>query len=241
MFGISIAITILAFVIILLTVLIIVFSGKNNKNSNISEWSYQRYAKFYDETVLPDVEFDTKISIIKEMLLERNMTDISEIAEISGCTFYECVLKIMYLENKRLIPNYYINEKAGIIERCSEEDEELIKEYTKYFYYQHLQIDEIVRARTTTTISTFQKSKETVIKDVKYLLEKNLIHGVKYNEVDDKIIYYSLEKHKKEKDFVTINCSHCGAINDVPRNGKCRCSYCNCIIEDTDTEKQLQK
>ena len=70
----------------------------------------------------------------------------------------------------------------------------------------------------------------------KTLYDKDLINGVKLNEVDKEILYYTVEKNKKEKDFISIRCKNCGAINDVNRGNKTRCEYCNTIIEDKTVE-----
>ena len=72
---------------------------------------------------------------------------------------------------------------------------------------------------------------KTVINELSYLDDKYLINGLNIDKVDNKIIYYTLEKHKKEKDYISINCNNCGALNDVPRNGKSRCIYCKSIVE----------
>ena len=37
---------------------------------------------------------------------------------------------------------------------------------------------------------------------------------------------------KKVRDYITINCPNCGALNDVNRGSKVRCEYCETIIED---------
>lgn len=53
--------------------------------------------------------------------------DIDKIAKAAGCNYDDCLLKIDYLKNKRVIGNLYIDTKNGIINDCSEEDEELLK------------------------------------------------------------------------------------------------------------------
>ena len=67
--------------------------------------------------------------------------DIEIIAKESNCTLEECVMKIRYLKNKRLIGDYYIDINTKKIRQCSERDEKLLEEYSKFLYYQHLQID----------------------------------------------------------------------------------------------------
>lgn len=70
-----------------------------------------------------------------------------------------------------------------------------------------------------------------IFEDLCYLDDKGLINGIILNKIDKKIIYYSVEKHKNELDLVSINCSNCGAINDVNKGSKVRCEYCESIIE----------
>ena len=72
---------------------------------------------------------------------------------------------------------------------------------------------------------------EEVIKDLKYLIDKSLITGVSINEIDNKLVYYSVEKHKKDGKVVYIDCPHCGALNEIPIGSKKRCEYCETIIE----------
>ena len=58
-----------------------------------------------------------------------------------------------------------------------------------------------------------------------------MINGIKINEVDKEIIYYTIEK-SKVTDLISVECDNCGAINDVDRGIKTRCKYCNTIIEE---------
>ena len=81
-----------------------------------------------------------------------------------------------------------------------------------------------------TTINTKSKVEEQVYKELKYLYDKELINGLIINDVDRTIKYYSVEKKLKAKDYITMQCKHCGALNDVRRGGKTRCEYCNSII-----------
>ena len=199
---------------------------------NVNEWSYQRYAQFYKKDEIKDAEFEKKINEIKRLILEDKETDLHAIAKISGCTYEEAILKIGYLKNKRVIGDYYVDSAAGIVSMCSEEELASIKKYERFLYGRHAQIDSIA-------IETNQ-SEEKVWNDLKYLDEKKLINGVIFNDVDRKIIYYSLEKKLKEKDYISINCPNCGRLVDIQRGSKDRCPCCDSIIEDDIMEKALE-
>lgn len=62
---------------------------------------------------------------------------------------------------------------------------------------------------------------EECILKIRYLKNKRQI-----NEVDKELVYYTIEKRKKEKDYISISCDNCGALNDVNRGSKVRCAYC---------------
>lgn len=225
---------IIVFVIIILAFYCMKFDSriKNKKNKGkISEWSYQRYARFYGNTLASDENFNKKLDIIYDLIINRGKTDIKEIAKLSSCTYEECILKIKYLKNKRKIGDLYIDSINGIINKCSAADKKMLDKYKKFIYYNHYQIDEIAANMHGATLENMDSIKEKVLKDLLYLDEKGLLNGIIINPIDEKITYYTIEKHKNEKDFITINCSSCGAINDVNRNGKTRCEYCKRIIE----------
>ena len=74
--------------------------------------------------------------------------------------------------------------------------------------------------------------KEKVFEELKYLVDNDLINGVILNEIDETITYYSIEKHKNNKNIVTISCPSCGALNDINIGDKKRCEYCKTILED---------
>jgi hypothetical protein len=202
-------------------------------NSTINEKSYQKYAKFYGEITFLDQEFENKINKIYDLIVKKHKTNIREIANETNCTYEECILKIKYLKNKRIIGDFYIDTINGIIKKCSKEDLDLLNKY-KYFIYgqNRLQINEMALKFPNTTFDNIEEVEDKILEELKYLDSKNLINGLIINEVDKKIIYYSIEKHKKEKDFVSINCNSCGALNEIQRGGKTWCEYCHCIIED---------
>lgn len=222
--------------IFLILGIIIISISKHTKitvrNQTINEKSYQRYGKFYGDLILLDQEFENKINKIYDLVVNQKKTDINEIAYLTNCTYEECILKIKYLKNKRAIDDCYIDTMSGIIKKCSTEDKKLINKYKPFIYGNHYQPNEIALKLQGTTIDNLEKREEEVFEELKYLNEKNLINGIMINEVDKKIIYYSVEKHLKEKEFISINCPSCGALNDIHRGSKDRCEYCNYIIED---------
>lgn len=66
-------------------------------------------------------------------------------------------------------------------------------------------------------------------KDLIYLTDNNLLDGVAYNEVDDKLVYYT--HNPKENVIVLVECPGCGATIKLNKYSKKRCKYCNMIIE----------
>ena len=202
------------------------------EESNINEWSFQRYAKFYGNMVLRDDKFQEKMEKICDLVLKEKINDISLIAKESGCSYDECVLKIRYLKNKRKIGDLYIDHANGILKNCSIEDQSLLDRYSSFLYQHHLQIDEIARRMPHASSLNLEEVTEEVFQDLKHLDELGLINGIILNQVDKKIIYYSIEKHKNEKDIISINCPNCGALNDLNRGSKVRCEYCKTIISE---------
>jgi len=226
-------ITIINVLIIAVCLIIIEIKSK----PKINELSYQKFAKFLGDTELKDKDFKTKVNKISKLILKSKLTDINEIARLSNCTYHECIIKIKYLKNKRIIKDCFVDEVNGVIKPCNERDIKLIKKYSPFIYIQHSQIDEIVKSLPYTTFDNYDEVKEEVMNDLKYLDDRNLVNGINIDFVDEKIIYYTIEKRKKEKDYISINCESCGALNDVPRQGKARCEYCNNILEDKSTIK----
>ena len=203
----------------------------------LSQSSFQKYAKFYDETLPKDVDFHNKMNKIYNMIEIDKKTDIKKIAEKAGCSYEECILKIRYLKNKGKIGNCYIDHKNGEIRKCTEEELKLINKYKPYIYFNHLSLEEIVLRLPGTTNKNREEIEEKVYEEIKQLYEKDLLINMKINDVDKKLIYFTDEKSEKEKDFISISCENCGAINDVNRGNKTRCEYCGTIIEDKINEK----
>lgn len=212
-------------------------------NSQIgNQWSYQRFSRFYDDSVLNDDLFGRKMSRVKEAILVKKMEDIKEIAEYAEVTVKECILKIKYLKNKRLIGNYYIDREKNIVKMCSEEDAKLIDKYSDEIYCKHSQIDEMAMVlKNMFPDIDYNKLKEKVYDDIKYLYNKELINGIKLDEENKEIIYYSVEKKRLAKWYATLNCPKCGALVDVPRGSSGRCSYCGSIVDDTTDNKTKEK
>ena len=94
----AISITILIMIIIVPPILFNLKSKNTKiaKSKSINQNSYQRYAKFYDNTIPKDENFETKINKIYSLIVNDKKTDIKEIAKESGCTYDECILKIRY-------------------------------------------------------------------------------------------------------------------------------------------------
>jgi len=184
--------------------------------------------------VLKDENFQYKMNTICDLILNQGVDDIEFIAKESTCTYEECVLKIRYLKNKRKIGDLYIDYVNKSLKKCSIEDQQLLDKYNAFLYKHHLQIDEIARRLPNTSSDNLEEIKNKVYEDLVYLDDKGLINGIILNKVDRVIIYYHIEKHKKEKDYITVNCHNCGAINDVNRGSKVRCEYCNTIVSSDD-------
>ena len=227
-------------IVLMIGCFIVLALRKDNNKGNINEWSYKRYADFYGQMELADPSFNEKITKILKMIKDDNEEDIEFIAKESGCTVPECSLKIDYLKNKRLLDNIYIDRDYNKIIRCSEEDLRLIEKYKPFVYSSHRTIDEIVTLAPTTT-NDINENREIVRKELKYLINKRIINGVIYNEVDDKLIYYTVEKHKHDYDYATIECDKCGALNEVNYDSKTRCKYCGNIIRGYITFKDIKK
>ncbi len=203
------------------------------ENFTYNQWSYQRFANFYHQYEQSDEEFNHKIEKIKNLILDLGITDLHDIAEQSGCAYDECILKISYLKNKRIIGDYYIDSAAGIVALCSEEDQKLLKKYQKSIYRFHRSIEEMAEALSMTP--------EQVFSELEYLDNKKLLNGIILDKVDKRIIYYTVEKHLKEKYLVTVSCENCGALNDVKVGSKVRCEYCDTIIQDKTIENAVIK
>ena len=200
--------------------------------NHVNEDSFQNFAKFYGEIYPDDPEFDRKLNKIYIIITEQNITDIKKIAEMSLCTLEECVIKIRYLKNKRLIDDLYIDTYNLKLIPCSGEDQLLLDKYKSFLYGSHLQVEEIASVIPNPKRLSLDELKQEVFHEIEYLNNKGYINGIKINDIDHRIIYYSIEKRKVYEDHKTIHCPNCGALNDVNINSKVRCSYCNSIVSD---------
>lgn len=212
---------------------------KFNKK-HLGEDSYKRYAKFYGDIVPTDEEYMDKLSSIYKLINTDKITDINLIAKNSNCTLEECVLKIRYLKNKKLIENYYIDTSNFVLLPCSVEDQKLLDKYKPYIYASHLQIDEIANYVANKGYKTINELREDVFNDLVYLNKKGLINGIKIDEIDRRIIYYTIEKRKINDGLETVHCPNCGALNDVSTVGKVRCGYCNTIIKGSNYDGEIE-
>lgn len=226
----------------------IIFFKQDNKDSafrrkidkkHVNEESFQNYAKFLGETVPTDVYFDQKLQTIYRCIIKDNMTDIKAIASKSSCALTECILKIKYLKNKRLIGDYYIDTTHFQLLPCSMADQALLDKYKPYVYGSHLQINEIANYVANPKYLSIRDLRNEVFQEIKYLYQKNLLNGLVLDEIDHKILYYSIEKRRNTGDYETIHCPNCGALNDVDKYGKCRCNYCKTILEGKEYREEV--
>ena len=226
---------------ILMLIILVVFLAFNinkmneAKKINISEWSYKRFARFYDEVICSDSKFNDKINKILKLVNEDNVTSIKVIAKKSGCTIKECILKLKYCIYKKLLVNKYIDIKSKEIKDIMDEDLELVEKYKIYLYDNHYSLGEIALKSPIANLDNIEEIEESVYTDIKYLLDKNLIYGVKLE--DRVLIYYSIEKRKFEDSIHSIECSNCGVLVDVNINSKAKCKNCGRMVKDNYDKK----
>ena len=199
--------------------------------NHVNENSFQRFAKFYDEVYPYEKDFDAKLNHIYVLISKNGERDIKKICELVSCSVTECVLKIKYLKNKRLIDDLYIDTNNLKLIPCSAEDQALIDKYKPYVYGSHTQVEDFYNLVDWPAGLSPEEQKKHVFEEIKYLVEKELINGVKVDDIDGKIIYYSLEKRKTVYNRETVHCPNCGALNDVEITEKTRCDYCKGIVK----------
>ena len=222
--------------VVIVVVVGIILSNKNvNKNptldtKHVNEESFQKYAKFYGVYTPTDDRFDIKLYRIYTFIVDKHMTDIKKISELSLCTLPETMMKIRYLKNKRLIGDYYIDTVNCKLLPCTPEDQELLEKYKPFIYGSHLQIDEMIARLPGAYHGNMNELRDNVYNELVYLDKKGLLNGLKIDDIDRRIIYYTIEKRKTHLDMVTVHCPNCGALNDVDIHGKVRCGYCDTII-----------
>ncbi len=212
---------------------------KGVKINRIDQTSYRDYTHFFGAEELEDKQFIKKMKIIYTQIIKDNEENIRQIADLSGCTYPECILKIKYLKQIKKIPqDYFIDEVNGLVNKCSKEDQDLLKKYRPYIYRSKLQIPDIVARIPHIPGKTYQEMKQQVLNDLEYLDDKDLINGIILNKVDETITYYNYQSSDKKKDKITVACENCGAPNQVNRGGKVWCSYCGTIVEDKAIEEK---
>ena len=198
----------------------------------ISEWSYQRFARFFGIRVFPDPRFNEKIEIIKNCINEKHMDRLDEIAVESGCNINEVIMKIRYLRNKRIFNDIYIDRYNKLVRPCTTEDKEIFKRYEDLIYVNHYSIREIAEKIPNYYNKPFTIIVEDVYKDIKFLYDKCIINGVKLDDERKEIIYYTIEKKKKNEKYIILNCPKCGSLVDVLKKNSAHCDYCGSVVED---------
>lgn len=219
-------------IIILITISIITTRKKTRKIdiNHINENSFQKYAKFYGEIYPHEEDFDAKLNTIYTLITNNGERDIKRIAELSSCQIPECVIKIKYLKNKRMIDDLYIDTNNLVLIKCSEEDQKLIDKYKPYIYGSHTQIADFAALLPNPDNLEIDDLRKKALEELKYLNNNNLINGIKIDDIDGIITYYTLEKRKNVNNMETVHCKNCGALNDVEVTGKTRCGYCKSIV-----------
>ena len=124
---------------------------------------------------------------------------------------------------------------------CSKEDQALIDKYKPYIYGTHQQIGEFFNLIPWASGISGDEQRKKILEELKYLDENNLINGVKIDDVDGKLIYYTLEKRKTVYNQETVHCPNCGALNDVEITGKVRCAYCKSIVMGSAAKEEIEE
>lgn len=223
--------------LILIIVLILLILLKKLEQRRLQKKYYQNYSEFLGHTNSKDPHYHKKMNTIVNLINKKKMTDLDEIARLSGCDFYEVVFKIKFLKRQKIIENYYIDRENRILNQCSLEDKKLIEKYDQFIYAKHLQPEYIAKSFPGTTLKNYDEIKKQVLEELSYLDKKDLLNGINIDLVDEKIIYYDLEQLKKSKDYVSVNCESCGAPNEVSRKGKAKCEYCDRILTEEDAKE----
>lgn len=205
---------------------------KNSSDINISEWSYQRFARFFGERVFPDPNFNEKIETIKDCINNKHLDRLDEIASLSGCSINEVIMKIRYLRNKRVFDDIYIDRYNKLVRKCNEEDEKILNTYRDMIYVNNYSIREIAEKVPNYYNKPLTIIEEDVYKDIKFLYDKCIINGIRLDDEKKEIIYYAIEKKKTEEKYATLNCPRCGSLVDVLKHNSAHCDYCGSVVED---------
>lgn len=221
----------IALIGLIIILLILLFLIKKMQQKKIDPKDFESYLEFLGSKS-NDPHYIKKMKLIINLINKKGITDIKEIARLSKCGFDECIIKIKFLKKQKVIENYYIDRANGVLNPCSEQDKKLIEKYDQFIYSKKLQPSEIARLLPSTRIDKFEDAKKQVLEELSYLDEKDLLNGINIDLVDKKIVYYDNGKLKNHKSYVSITCKSCGAINNVPINGKSKCEYCDRILEE---------
>lgn len=189
----------------------------------------------YSKMKNTDPEFKEKITKIHNLITIDKCEDIKEIAEKSNCTYEECIIKIKYLKHNKIITDYYVDNRHGYIKKCTEEEKKLINKLSPYIYSARLQPKEIAVRTYRSNEEDFEEHYEKIKEELKRLIDKDLLDGVAYNEVDDKLVYYI---NNKSPEKISITCKCCGAVKELIKGNKERCEYCNSIIDSDEIIKE---
>ena len=198
--------------------------------SKANQDSYNYYTEFLNEQHVTGSDEGFKEKLLKiEHAIKDGVYDIRKIAELSGCTYEECVLKIKYLESKQYLNNIHIDHNAKKVIKCTPKELALLKKYLPFLRTHHFTLDEITKKKRVGYNQDFEKLRDQIYNDLKYLVDNNLISWIKLNEVDKEIIYFTDDKKHL---LTTIHCPNCGAGNEVVKGHKVRCKYCKMILEE---------
>ena len=230
-------------IFVLFTVISLFIVKKETKNNthhidleHVNQNSFQNYAKFYGEIYPRDEKFDQKLNTIYSLIVDSGVRDIKTISDSTSCALPECVLKIKYLKNKRLIGDLYIDTVNMKLIPCSEEDQVLLEKYKPFIYGSHSQVSYMASVLPNPQAIPLKEFQEEILREIKSLDQKGLLNGIKIDDIDGEIIYYTIEKRKVFSDYETVHCPNCGALNDVDVTSKVRCSYCQTIIKGKDLD-----
>lgn len=211
--------------LIILTILCIYIIRRKRKASAIKKITYEELLVKQSTT---EPKFKEEAERIKKMIVEDKYEDINEIKEKLSLTSTDCIKRIDYLRKcTNELPGYYLDYYRKTIKKCTETEYKLLDKYVGYIYNDKLQIDQIAEQIRRTSTDDLYIIKSQIKKDIKYLISKELVDGIKYDEKEDKIIRHSL----KNSNLISEKCPSCGAVNDVKEGRKSHCKYCNAIIK----------
>ena len=198
---------------------------RTKKDTSIKKVTYEEHLQKQATT---EPEFINEAGHIKKMIVEEKYEDIREIGERLSLTSTDCIKRIDYLRKcVNELNGYYLDYYHKTIKKCSPEEYKLLDKYVGYVYNDKLQIDQIAHLMRRTSTDDIYILKTQIKKDIKYLISKELVDGIKYDEKEDKIIRLNL----KNNSLISEKCPSCGAVNDVKEGRKAHCKYCNAIIK----------